>query len=73
MKMPFTATSRSQQRGFLSLVFLVLMAVMVILVAANSRVLLHLHRETRLLERQQIQRLAGVSTNLTAGVTTELK
>ena len=53
----------SREGGLITMIFLVLMSIMVILVVANTRALFHLHRETQLLERQQIQRLAGSVTN----------
>ena len=68
MKIQSYQNKRRSESGLISVVFLVLMAIMVILVAANSRSLAHLHRETKLLERQQIQRLAEVGTNGVAAV-----
>ena len=45
------------------MVFTVLLAIMMILVMAESRALYNLHREVKLLEKQQIKRLNGQQTN----------
>jgi hypothetical protein len=53
-----------RQRGSAVVVYLALLAIMVILSAANSNTLLHLHREMNLLEQRQIKRLNASSTNV---------
>ena len=64
MKMSLKPGRHPRQGAFLTLVFLVFMGIMAILVAINSRQLLHLRRTTQLLERQQIQRLSSQSTSV---------
>ena len=63
MKMSRNPARRARKSGFLTVVFLVFMGIMAVLVAINSRQLLHLHRATRLLEHQQVQRLSSAPTN----------
>jgi hypothetical protein len=53
-----------RQRGSAVVVYLALLAIMVILSAANSNTLLHLHREMNLLDQRQIKRLNASSTNV---------
>ena len=53
-----------RQRGSAVVVYLALLAIMVILAAANSNTLLHLHRELNLLDQRQIKRLNASSTNV---------
>ena len=43
--------------GMATVIFIALLAIMMILVTAESRALVHLHREVKLLEQQQIKRL----------------
>jgi len=54
-----------RQRGSAVVLYLTLLAIMVILSAANSNTLLHLHRELNLLDQRQIKRLNTSSTNST--------
>jgi hypothetical protein len=54
---------RHRERGMATLVFIALLAIMLILVMAESRALLLLHREVKLLEQQQIKRLNAAPTN----------
>lgn len=54
-----------RQRGSAVVVYLALLAIMVILSAANSNTLLHLHREMNLLDQRQIKRLNASATNVT--------
>lgn len=58
-----TALSRARQRGSAVAVLLVMLAIMLILVAANGKTLLHLQKELRFIERQQTQRLNAAQTN----------
>ena len=58
--------SRTTERGSATLVMIALLAIMLILILANSRTLFNLQRELKLIERQQIERLNtnhGHSTN----------
>ena len=58
--------SRTTERGSATLVMIALLAIMLILILANSRTLFGLQRELKLIERQQIERLNtnhGHSTN----------
>jgi hypothetical protein len=63
MKTQSSSFGRRNEGGMATIVFIVLVTIMVILMTANIRALIHLHRETRLLERQQIKRLAAPTTN----------
>ncbi len=55
--------SQRNERGLATMIFIILLAIMMILVTAESRALFHLHRETKFLEQQQIKRLNGSPTN----------
>ena len=59
----FNLSRRHRQNGSAVLVFITLLAIMVILTAANSNTLLHLHRELKLLDQRQIKRLNASQTN----------
>jgi hypothetical protein len=48
---------RHDDRGLATIIFVSLLAIMMILVTAESRALYNLHRETKFLEQQQIKRL----------------
>ena len=69
MKMPppYSPGCR-RQSGSAVFIFLTLLAIMVILVAANSRALLDLHQQIKLLEHRQIERLNASQTNATDNV-----
>jgi hypothetical protein len=54
---------RAKDRGSATIVFISLLAIMLILVTANSKSLLFLHREVKLLEQNQIKRLDHSQTN----------
>jgi hypothetical protein len=62
MKMPARnccfPTRRAAQRGVAVIVVLALLAIILLYVGANARTLYYLGRELRLIERQQLQRLA---------------
>jgi hypothetical protein len=58
--------NRKVERGMATVVFIALLAVMMILVTAESRALFNLHREVKLLEQQQIKRLDNLQTNSVA-------
>ena len=53
----------SDENGMATLIFITLLAVMMILVTAETRALFHLHREIKYLEQKQINRLNITSTN----------
>jgi Tfp pilus assembly protein PilX len=59
MKISHIHPGRRNQSGMATMVFMVLLMIMMILVIAESRALLHLNRETKFLEQQQIKRLNG--------------
>jgi len=64
MKIPRFNRSRShRQSGSAVLIFITLLAIMLMLIAANSSALLHLHRELKLLDQRQIKRLDASQTN----------
>jgi len=48
---------RRNEDGMATVLFIALLAIMLILVTAESRALIHLHREVKLLEQQQLKRL----------------
>jgi hypothetical protein len=57
---------RQNEAGMATVVFIALLAIMMILVTAESRALFHLHREVKFLEQQQIKRLDHSTTNAVA-------
>jgi len=59
--------------GSATVVFIALLAIMMILVMANSKSLFLLHREVQLLEKQQIKRLDASQTNSTAAARPDSK
>ena len=58
-----SAATRGRERGSAVAVLLVMLAIMLILVAANGKTLLHLQKELRFIERQQTLRLNAAQTN----------
>ncbi len=52
-----------RQNGSAVFVFICLLAIMMILVAANGDALSHLHQEIKLLEHRQVERLNVSQTN----------
>jgi hypothetical protein len=60
---------RSHERGMATVLFIALLAIMLMLVMAESRSLFQLHREVKLLQQQQIKRLNASSTNTIATAT----
>lgn len=54
---------KAHPHGFATLVFMVLLGIMMILVAANVQMLVHLHATEKLIEQKQIQRLNVSQTN----------
>jgi hypothetical protein len=59
----FKSCRHSRQSGSAVLIFITLLAIMLMLITANSSALLHLHRELKLLEHRQIERLSASQTN----------
>ena len=55
--------ARVGERGMATFIFIALLAIMLVLVMAESSALFHLHREMQMLERQQIKRLDASQTN----------
>jgi len=54
---------RGDESGSATVIFIALLAIMMILVMANTKSLFLLHREVQLLEKQQIKRLDASPTN----------
>ena len=66
MKIPrFNCSRPHRQSGSAVLIFITLLAIMLMLITANSSALLHLHRELKLLDQRQIKRLNASQTNAT--------
>jgi len=59
-----------RQRGSAVLIFLTLLSIMLVLVAANGRTLNSLKREIRLIEQRQVRHWQLPPTNATNAVTT---
>jgi hypothetical protein len=55
--------SKRSEDGMATFILIALLAIMVVLVMAESRALFHLHREVKLLEQKQIKRLDASQTN----------
>jgi hypothetical protein len=63
------AALRRHEGGMATLLFLALLAIMMLLVTAETRALIGLHREVKLLEQEQLKRLnAPPSANPVATV-----
>jgi hypothetical protein len=63
----------NSERGMATVIFIALLAIMLVLVTVESRALIRLHREVKLLEQQQIKRLNGPQTNTVATTITQAK
>lgn len=63
----------TRERGVATIILILLLAIMMILIMAESRALIGLRREVKLVEQQQIKRLNGNATNVMTTVTTETK
>jgi hypothetical protein len=63
---PGSAAPKRSEDGMVTVIFIALLAIMMILLTANSRALLHLRREVKFLEQQQIKRLDVANTVPTA-------
>ena len=69
--LPSHPIRQRQEDGSIVVVFIILLSIMVILTAANSKSLIILHRQIKLLDQQQIKRLIDSQTNtLTVAVST---
>ena len=64
---------KRREDGMATVLFIALLAIMLILVTAESRALIHLHREVKLLEQQQLKRLNVQSTNTIVTAISEIK
>ena len=54
----------ARERGVVATVlFIALLAIMLILVTAESRALFHLHRDVKFLEQQQLKRVTSAPTH----------
>ena len=63
------AAPKRSEGGMATVIFIALLAIMMILVLAESRALFQLHREVKLLEQQQVKRLNAAQTNAVPAVT----
>jgi hypothetical protein len=63
MKIQRPHFGRGSERGMATVVFIALLAIMMILITANGKALFQLHREVKLLEKQQVKRLNDSQTN----------
>ena len=61
-----TGASKRNKSGLATIIFIALLAIMMILVTAESRALFNLHREVKFLEQQQVKRLDASQTNSVA-------
>jgi hypothetical protein len=57
-------TGSRNQRGMITVVFIALLAIMMVLLMVESSAVLRLHREVKLQEHRQIERLSGPQTNV---------
>ena len=62
--------ARRDEGGMATIVFIALLAIMMILVTAESRALFQLRHEVRFIQQQQIKRLNNQPTNNVAPPTT---
>jgi len=69
----FNPSRHRRQNGSAVLIFITLLAIMMMLITANSSALLHLHRELKLLDRRQVERLNASQTNATTTAIAPLK
>ena len=63
MKIQSENIARKGERGMASLIFIILLAIMLILVTAESRALFNLHLEAKSLVQKQIKRLNAPETS----------
>jgi hypothetical protein len=57
------AAPKRSEGGMATFICIALLAIMLVLVMAESSALFHLHREMKMLEQKQIQRLGASQTN----------
>jgi hypothetical protein len=60
---PGRGMSKRSEGGMVTVIFIALLAIMMILVTANSRALFHLRCEVKFMEQQQLKRLNASATN----------
>ena len=60
------AAAKRSEDGSATVSFIALLAIMMILVMANSKSLFILHQEVKLMEQQQVKRLEASQTNSVA-------
>ncbi len=73
MKIQSIHFAARRDSGMATVLFIALLAIMMILVTAEARALIHLRREVKFMEQQQIKRLNAAPTNAVVAVTTEPK
>jgi Tfp pilus assembly protein FimT len=66
MKREFKQPVRRREGGSATVIFIALLAIMTLLLMANSRALIHLRREIQLLDKHQVKRLETSQTNAVA-------
>ncbi len=64
---------RTGERGSAVVIFLALLAIMLVLVAANGKTLVLLKKELQLIEHKQVQRLERSQTNAVSPASLEAK
>ena len=63
------AAPKRSEGGSATVIFIALLTIMMILVTAEMRALIHLRQEVKFLEQQQLKRLNGSPTNNVAATT----
>jgi hypothetical protein len=63
-----TPCRRRRESGSVVLFLIALLVIMLMLITANSSALLHLHRELKLLDQRQVERLNSSQTNAATAV-----
>jgi hypothetical protein len=61
---------RRREGGVITVIFIALLAIMMILLMVESKSLIRLRREVKLIEQQQIKRLTPPQTNTVSTATT---
>ncbi len=64
---------KRSEAGMATVIFIALLAIMMILVTAESRALFRLHREVKFLEQQQNKRLNPPATNRVTVITSAIR
>jgi len=64
MKIPSPNSGARSQDGIITVIFIALLAIMMIVIMVQTSSLIRLHREVKLLERQQIKRLNAAAHQL---------